>query len=108
MKIKEKGLSGKAAELTKGNASARRGFNAFKEEKGGKGKKPSEDEEKPEIYLEFLGVRLKVNQENGGSVDENEIPFIKGASLKFIGCGGDVKYTEVKVCGSTLLFSIYF
>lgn len=95
MKIKEKGLTGSAAQIRSGS---RKGFNAFNASDKDKRKagKPAK-EENPDIYLEFMGKRLKVNQEDGGSVDESEIPYVKGASLKFTGCGGDVKFAEVKV-----------
>lgn len=100
MKIKEKGLTGKAAQFNRsGGLPTRKGFNAFslKDKAKDKGKK-SEPREKPEIFLEFMGTRLKVNQEDGGSIVEADVPFIKGASLKFTGCGGDVNFTAVKVC----------
>ena len=99
MKIKEKGLTGKAAQFNKsGGLPTRKGFNAFnlQDKAKDKGKKP-EPQEKPEIYLEFMGTRLKVNQEDGGSVVEADVPFTKGATLMFKGCGGDVRYLEVKV-----------
>ncbi|KAF8513526.1 hypothetical protein JB92DRAFT_3083175 [Gautieria morchelliformis] len=103
MKIKEKGLTGKA----KRGPPIRKGFNAFELNETGKEwkKKPQPQEklgEKPEsrenleIFLEFMGTRLKVNQEDGGSVAESEVPFTKGASLQFRGCGGNVLYAEVK------------
>jgi lupus La protein len=95
MKIKEKGLPGR----TKKAPPTRKGFNAFNLKETGKerAKKP-EPQEKPEIFLEFMGKRLKVNQEDGGSVVETDVPFTKGASLKFSGCGGDVRFAEIKVC----------
>ncbi|KAF8522761.1 hypothetical protein BU17DRAFT_64220 [Hysterangium stoloniferum] len=98
MKVKEKGLTGKAADYRATHYTQRKGgFNAFaKDSTKEKGKK-SNAEEKPEIFLEFLGVRLKINQDDGGSVEESEIPFVKGASLKFTGCGGDVSFSEIKV-----------
>lgn len=103
MKIKEKGLTGAAAQINR--TGSRKGFNAFNMDKNSKNKtaKPSK-EEKPEIYLEFMGTRLKVKEEDGGSVDESEIPYVKGASLKFTGCDGDVRFAEVKVF-NCLLFS---
>lgn len=65
------------------------------------------NEEKPDIYLEFMGTRLKVNEENGGSVDESEIPYVKGASLKFTGCDGDVRFAEVKVLDYLFSFETF-
>ncbi|EED82858.1 predicted protein [Postia placenta Mad-698-R] len=80
----------------------RRGFNAFKEMereaqnkgKGGKGKEKG----KPEIFLEFMGSKIRV-QENGGedgSVNEEDVPFVRGASLKFEGSGESVSFDEIK------------
>ena len=103
MKIKEKGLTGKAANLRKESmgGTGRKGFNAFKEmgktsddKKGGKGKA------KPEVWLEFLGQRIRVYEEDGGSVKQEDIPFVKGATLKFDGVEGDVSFDEIKVSAS--------
>lgn len=98
MKIKEKGLTGPAAQINR--TGTRKGFNAFNMDENDQYKhrlaRRSRKEE-PEIYLEFMGTRLKVNEQDGGSVDETEIPYVKGASLKFTGCDGDLKFGEVKV-----------
>jgi lupus La protein len=100
MKIKEKGLTGKAANMRKESMSGagRKGFNAFKEmgKTDDKGKKGSA-KAKPEVWLEFLGQRLRVHEEDGGSVKTEEIPFVKGATLKFEGAEGDVSFDEIKV-----------
>ncbi|KAI0758851.1 hypothetical protein C8Q74DRAFT_1300277 [Fomes fomentarius] len=104
MKIKEKGLTGKAADLRRQNiaGSGRKGFNAFKEmaekEKGGKkGSGKEEEKPKPEVYLEFLGSRILVHEEDGGgSVKPEDVPNVKGASLKFEGAGEDVSFDEIK------------
>lgn len=101
MKIKEKGLTGKAADLRRQSiaGSGRKGFNAFKEmaEKE-KGDKKGKDKPKPEVYLEFLGNKIRVHEEDGGSVKPEDVPFVKGASLKFEGAGDDVSFDEIKVC----------
>ena len=107
MKIKEKGLTGKAADLRRQSlaGNGRKGFNAFKEmaenEKGGrKGKGRDKDEggkPKPEVYLDFLGSRILVHEEDGGTVKPEDVPAVKGASLKFEGAGGDVSFDEIKV-----------
>ncbi|OJA15769.1 hypothetical protein AZE42_10620, partial [Rhizopogon vesiculosus] len=97
MKIKEKGLTGKTAEMRKDSIASRKGFNAFKEmedEKKGKGK--GQKGAKPEIWLEFMGSKIRVQEEDGGSVKTEEVPYIKGATLKFTGCGGDANFTEMK------------
>lgn len=99
MKIKEKGLTGKAANLRKESlaGAGRKGFNAFREmakaaddKKGGKGKA------KPEVWLEFLGQRIRVYEEDGGSIKPEDVPFVKGATLKFEGAEGDVSFDEIK------------
>ncbi|CAL1698480.1 unnamed protein product [Somion occarium] len=101
MKIKEKGITGKNAVLRKQNMAGGRGFNAFKEmaaQKSGsrdKDNKPK-DRPKPEVWLEFLGNRIRVYDEDGGTIKPDELPFVKGASLKFEGVEGDVSFDEVK------------
>lgn len=105
MKIKEKGLSGKAADLRRQNiaGSGRKGFNAFAEmaakEKGGERK--GKDKPKGEVYLEFLGNKIRVHDEDGGSVKPEDVPLVKGASLKFDGAGDDVSFDEIKVYAPT-------
>ncbi|KAI6017863.1 hypothetical protein EDC04DRAFT_470939 [Pisolithus marmoratus] len=98
MKIKEKGLRGKAAELRKEKIN-RKGFNAFRDmEDASKGKANGKKREKPEIYLEFMGSKIRVydDDDTAGYVKEEDIPFVKGATLKFTGCGGDANFTEMK------------
>ncbi|KAF9235425.1 hypothetical protein BU15DRAFT_89588 [Melanogaster broomeanus] len=96
MKIKEKGLTGKAAELRRDTLSTRRGFNAFTEmENPSKYKKANgKSKEKPEVYLEFMGTKIR---EEAGYVKTEDIPFVKGATMKFEGCAGDANFTEMKV-----------
>ena len=107
MKIKEKGLTGKAADLRRQNiaGTGRKGFNAFAEmaqkEKGGK-KGKSDEKAKQEVYLEFLGNRILVHEEDGGSVKPEDVPYVKGASLKFEGPIDDVNFDEIKVGASSL------
>ena len=100
MKIKEKGLTGKAANLRKESLAGpgRKGFNAFKEmAKGADGKQGGKGKAKPEVWLEFLGQRIRVYDEDGGSVKTEDVPFVKGATLKFDGVEGDVSFDEIKV-----------
>lgn len=100
MKIKEKGLSGKAAELRKDSISSRKGFNAFREmENPSKSKANGKSREKPEVFLEFMGDKIRVydDDEDGvGHVKTEDVPFVRGATLKFTGCGGDANFTEMK------------
>jgi lupus La protein len=99
MKIKEKGLTGKTAEMRKDSIASRKGFNAFQEmqdEKKGKGQK-GKDRPNPEIWLEFMGTKIRVQEDDGGSVKSENVPYIKGATMKFTGCGGDANFTEMKV-----------
>lgn len=99
MKIKEKGLTGKTAANRKDSMLTRpRGFNAFAEMAKGKGTpQAGEDKPKPEIWLEFMGSKLRVNEEDGGSVKADDVPHVKGSTLKFTGCGGDVFFKDIKV-----------
>ena len=100
MKIKEKGLTGKAADLRRQSiaGTGRKGFNAFAE-MAQKGKK-SKDDDKPkqEVYLEFLGVRIRIHEEDGGTVKPEDVPAVKGASLRFDGAFEEVNFDEIKVC----------
>jgi lupus La protein len=50
--------------------------------------------------LEFMGTKLLIhqNEEGHGFVKEEDVPFVKGATLKFDGCGGEVVWSEIKVC----------
>ncbi|KAI9463929.1 hypothetical protein F5148DRAFT_1368825 [Russula earlei] len=84
MKIKEKGLKGKAA-VVKGDHITRKGFDAFREE---------EAEAEPEIFITFLERKLRVEEGGGGSVGPEEVPRIRGSALRFTGCGGEVSYDK--------------
>ena len=97
MKIKEKGLTGKAAAIRKQTiaGSGRKGFNAFEEAK--KSGEKTQGKTTPEVWLEFMGSKIRVHEEDGGSIKEDELPFVRGASLKFEGCGDDVSFDEIKV-----------
>lgn len=101
MKIKEKGLTGKAAKNRRELMTRPRGFNAFVEMTKGQGsddKKKSDDSPK-EVFLDFMGTNLLINKdsEGNGFVKAEDVPFVKGATLKFDGCGGDVSWSEIKV-----------
>ena len=65
MKIKENGLTGKAADCRKDSISSRKGFNAFREMEY---PSKSKSKEKPEVLLEFMGgklVRVYDDKEDG-------------------------------------------
>lgn len=103
MKIKEKGLTGKTAAIRRDSMvrPGGRGFNAFQEmAKGDKAKAKdasTKDKPKPEIWLEFMGTKIRVLEEDGGSVKAEDVPYLKGSTLKFVGCGGNVSFKELKV-----------
>lgn len=102
MKIKEKGLSGKAAQIKRETISTNtRKFNAFRNMASASKEKEKEKEKaKPpkEIYLEFMGTKIKVHTEDGvGTVKDEDIPYVKGASMKFEGCGGELSFADIKV-----------
>ena len=107
MKIKEKGLTGKATTMRKDSISGRRGFNAFKEmadEKMGKNQMAKDvEKQKSEVWLEFMGTKIRVHKEGGGSINEGDVPFVQGATLKLTGCGGDANFAEMKVGNSFCL-----
>lgn len=105
MKIKEKGLTGRAALNRKDSiASNRKGFNAFKElEREKKGASGASTKPKPEIWLEFMGNKIRVHEEEGaGMVKKDEVPLVRGGTLKFSGSGVDVKYDQIKVRASLI------
>ncbi|KAI0289902.1 hypothetical protein B0F90DRAFT_1825756 [Multifurca ochricompacta] len=77
MKIEEKGL--KARRLSSGAT----------------GKKDTE-KAKPEIFVEFLGAKLRVLEEDGGSIVPEDVPRVRGSALRFAGCGGEVLFDEIK------------
>jgi len=98
MKIKEKGLKGKAA-IVRRDHLTRKGFDAFREMRvgaGGKEGKKGAEKTKPEIFVEFLGKKLRVLEGDGGSVSPEEVPRVRGSALRFSGCGGEVSYDEIK------------
>lgn len=96
MKIKEKGLTGKNAERKRDNMT-KRSFNAFTipASQGGLFKL----DEKKEIWLEFMGKKLRIERDETGNgrVNEEEIPFIKGSTLKFEGVGENFSWSDIKV-----------
>ncbi len=107
MKIKEKGITGKQAnvrrEQTRSNVSIK-GFSAFKEmERQGK-LAATKDKPKPEIFLEFMGHKIRVYEENEGSIKDEDVPHVKGSVLKFTGLEGtaldmqDVKVRSERTC----------
>lgn len=105
MKIKEKGLTGKAARLRKQTYSTGKGFNAFREmdeaksrDKKEKAKAAKAEEKAPELFIEFMGTKIRVQEgEDGGNVKEEDVPVVKGAALKFEGAGETTSFDEVKV-----------
>lgn len=99
MKIKEKGLTGKTAAIRRDTLTrpGGRGFNAFHEMAKGKDGAAGKDKPKPEIWLEFMGAKLRVLEEDGGSVKAEDVPHVKGATLKFVGCGGNASFKDLKV-----------
>lgn len=76
-------------------ANRPRGFNAFHEM--AKAKDPSG--KKAEVWLEFMGYRLKVHEKNGdGSVNAEDVQLVPGSTLKFVGCGPNLNFKDIKVC----------
>ena len=98
MKIKEKGLTGKGANHRRELLSSQK-FDAFREMAKDKANSKKKAAENQDVFLEFLGhkILVKKDEEGNGVVDEKDIPFVKGVTLKFDGCGGDVTWSEIKV-----------
>ena len=107
MKIKEKGLTGKGANHRRELLSSQK-FDAFREMAKDKANSKKKAAENKDVFLEFLGhkILIKKDEEGHGVVDEKDIPFVKGVTLKFDGCGGDVTWSEIKVklSSSSFLF----
>jgi len=98
MKIKEKGLRGKAAVVKRDNIT-RKGFDAFREMRlatGGKGGKKEPEKAPPELSISFLGKNLRVLDEDDGSVAPDDVPRVRGSALRFMGCGGEVSFDNIK------------
>jgi len=98
MKIEEKGLKGKAA-VVKRDHITRKGFNAFRDMRitaAGKGGKKEAEKASPEVFVAFLGRKLRVLVEDGGTVAPEEVPRVRGSALRFTGCGGEVSYDDIK------------
>lgn len=97
MKIKEKGLTGKAAVHRKEVIAKGRGFDAFKEMKSGKSE--STPKQHQEAILEYIGNRITIRRDSdgNGTVEASDVPFVKGATLRFDGCGGDCTWSDIKV-----------
>ena len=71
-----------------------RGFNAFQEM--AKAKKLSE--KKTEVWLEFMGYKLKVQENDGlASVNAEDVQHVKGSTLKFVGSGSNLSFKDIKV-----------
>lgn len=107
MKIKEKGLTGKAANNKRDLiAGPPRKFDAFRlmNKAGNSGATDGAAEPKKDIYLEYFGAKmLIVPDSNGqGCVSESEVPFVKNATLKYEGSGENVQWGDIKVRFSTL------
>ncbi len=105
MKIKEKGLTGKAAErkktLLSRESAGGRGFNAFREMQQ---KKSESDGKRREIWLDFMGKRLRVYEEDGTvGIKEDEYEMVPKATLRFDGCKGECEWADVKVGVSLFL-----
>ena len=107
MKIKEKGLTGKGANHRRELLSSQK-FDAFRDMAKDQANSKKKAAENKDVFLEFLGhkILIKKDAEGHGVVDEKDIPFVKGVTLKFDGCGGDVTWSEIKV--NLLLFFFFF
>ena len=97
MKIKEKGLTGKAAVHRKEVISKGRGFDAFREMKSGTSE--SAPKQHQEAILEYIGNRITIRRDSdgNGTVEASDVPFVKGATLRFDGCKGDCTWSDIKV-----------
>lgn len=90
MKIKEKGLTGKAAKNRREAMTRTRGFNAFRETgRGGgaaDGADKGTDDAPKEVFLDFMGknILIRKDSEGNGTVNAEDVPFVKGADRKSV------------------------
>ncbi|KAF8636079.1 hypothetical protein AX17_003786 [Amanita inopinata Kibby_2008] len=101
MKIKEKGLKGKAAETRK-EIMNNRGFNAFRMVQG-KGSSSSSSSfnskgSEKEVYLDFLGHKIRIykDESGNGTIKEEDVPLVRGATLRFDGGGETITWADIK------------
>ena len=99
MKIKEKGLSGKAATIRRQSFrdNPGRNFNAFRDSDRPEKDKRAGSAPKPDVFLEFMGAKIRVHDEDGGSIKDEDVPYVKNTALKITGFGEDVIWNEIKV-----------
>ena len=100
MKIKEKGLTGKAANQRREMMSGKK-FDAFKlmeKEKKGAQPVPSTAPANEPIFFDFLGSKLQVETDDkgAGTVNADKITFVPHASLKWDGGGENVVWSDLK------------
>jgi lupus La protein len=71
------------------------------------GGKEAEKSEPKEVFLEFMGTTIPIQRgEDGmGEVKEADIPYVKGATLRFDGCDTEamVKFNDIKVGDAVLV-----
>jgi len=81
-------------------------FERWAKDKANPKKKAAENKD---VFLEFLGHKILIKKDGEGRVvvDEKDIPFVKGVTLKFDGYG-DVTWSEIKVKSSIFILSIVF
>jgi len=87
-------LTGKGANHRRELLSSQK-FDAFREMAKDNGKPKKNTAENKDVFLEFLGHKILISkdEEGRGVIDEKDIPFVKGVTLKFDGCGGDVTWS---------------
>ncbi|KAJ2921278.1 hypothetical protein H1R20_g15817, partial [Candolleomyces eurysporus] len=51
-----------------------------------------------EAILEYIGNRITIRRdyEGNGSVDPEDVPLVRGATLGFDGCGNDCTWSDIK------------
>lgn len=104
MKIKEKGLTGKAANhRRKLMRDPGTGFNAFAPDASTNNRAQGAARSKEEVYLQFMGKKIRVY--DNGDIKEEDIPeHVEGATIKWTFNGGDasdvgtVSFRDIKVC----------
>lgn len=60
--------------------------------------KKNSDKKDAEVWLEFMGYKLKVQENDGiASVNAEDVQHVKGSTLKLVGLGSNLSFKDIKV-----------
>ncbi|KAJ7063038.1 hypothetical protein C8F01DRAFT_1131245 [Mycena amicta] len=100
MKIREKGLTGKAADNRRNLYTTGRKFDAFRDAATNM-KVDEKPAEANKVFLEFMGSTIPIHrgEDGAGAVNHADIPFVKGATMRFDGANEAEKimFNDIKM-----------